>query len=242
MSSETRGFPSFMPMPHSPRIILLTGATRGGGRALVDRFVEAGHTVHGCGRSSETIAALTEQYPAPHSFSALDVSDETTVSAWARALLSDNIIPDLLINNASVMNRQAPLWELSAEEFNELMAINVSGVANTIRAFVPAMIARGAGTIVNFSSGWGHSTSPKVGPYCASKHAVEGLSGSLSKELPVGLACVAFAPGLIATDMLRKCLPESALSADAPEAWSRRAAPFLLNLGVDDNGRSLRLS
>jgi len=228
-------------MTSAPRTIVLTGVTRGGGRALVDRFVEAGHTVHGCGRSADALAALAQQHPAPHSFTAVDVADASAVSAWARTLLASGAVPDLLINNASVMNRQAPLWEQSAVEFERLMAINVSGTAHMIRAFVPAMIERGSGVVVNFSSGWGQSTSPQVGPYCASKYAIEGLSGSLSQELPGGLGCVAFSPGLIATDMLRACQPEAAKTAEDPAGWSRRAAPYLLGLSADDNGRSLRL-
>lgn len=228
-------------MTSAPRIIVLTGVTRGGGRALVDRFVEAGHTVHGCGRSADAIAGLAEQYAAPHSFTAVDVADDSAVSAWARTLLDSGMVPDLLINNASVMNRQAPFWELSADEFDRLMAINVNGTANVIRSWLPAMIERGRGVIVNFSSGWGQSTSPHVGPYCASKYAIEGLSGSLAQELPDGLGCVAFSPGLIATDMLRTCQPEAAKTADDPQQWSQRAAPFLLGLSADDNGASLRL-
>lgn len=228
-------------MTSAPRTIVLTGVTRGGGRALVDRFVEAGHRVHGCGRSADGLAALAQLYPAPHSFTAVDVADDSAVSAWARTLLDNGAVPDLLINNASVMNRQAPLWELSADEFDRLLAINVNGTANVIRACLPAMIERGRGLIVNFSSGWGRSTSPHVGPYCASKYAIEGLSGSLAQELPPGLGCVAFAPGLIATDMLRTCQPEAARTADDPQTWSLRAAPFLLGLSVEDNGRSVRL-
>ena len=85
------------------------------------------------------------------------------------------------------------------------MAVNVSGTLNVIRAFVPAMIAAGRGVIANLSSGWGRSTDALVGPYCASKYAIEGLTGSLAQELPRPLAAVAVSPGVIDTDMLRRC-------------------------------------
>lgn len=226
-------------MSQAARTIVLTGATRGIGRSLVDRFVEAGHSVYGCGRSADLVGDLADRHLAPHAFASVDVSDESSVLAWAGALIDDGLVPDLLINNAAIINDLAPFWEVPAEEFDRLMAINVGGVANVLRAFVPAMIARGAGVIVNISSGWGRGTSPEVGPYCASKHAVEGLSGSLAQELPQGLSCVALNPGMIDTGMLRACLPDAAHASEGPEAWSRRAAPYLLGLGREHNGRSL---
>ena len=76
-------------------------------------------------------------------------------------------MPDLLINNAAVMNDPAPLWRVPAEKFAQLININVVGVANVIRAFVPAMVERQRGVIVNFSSGWGRSVSPRRWPRIA---------------------------------------------------------------------------
>ena len=64
------------------------------------------------------------------------------------------------------------------------MDVNVKGVANVIRAFVPAMVAKKRGVIVNLSSGWGRSTAAEVAPYCATKYAIEGLTLSLAQELP----------------------------------------------------------
>jgi NAD(P)-dependent dehydrogenase (short-subunit alcohol dehydrogenase family) len=137
------------------------------------------------------------------------------------------------------MNDPAPLWEVPAEEFDALIDVNVKGVANVIRAFVPAMVERGSGVIVNLSSGWGRSTSPEVAPYCASKYAVEGLTLALAQELPAGMAAVPLNPGVIDTDMLRQCWDEEAGAYPTAEEWAARAAPFLLGLGPKDNGRSL---
>ena len=61
----------------------------------------------------------------------------------------------MLINNASIVNKNAPLWKVTAEEFENVMNVNVNGVVNVIRAFVPAMVARKAGMIINMSSSWG---------------------------------------------------------------------------------------
>lgn len=224
------------------RLIVLTGCTRGCGRALVDRFIEAGHVVVGCGRSESAIDELKSLYPESHRFDSLSVTDDEVVAAWASEIINTLGPPDLLVNNAAIINRSAPLWELSADEFDEVIDINIKGVANTIRHFVPAMIEAGRGVIVNFSSGWGKSTSPNVAPYCATKYAIEGLSSALAQELPSGMASVALSPGVINTEMLQSCIGEGANQSPGPDEWSRKAAPYILNLSASDNGKSLRVS
>lgn len=226
-------------MASTPKIIVLTGATRGLGRSLVPLFAAAGHTVLGCGRSERHVAELAAVFPDPHAFAAVDVRDAAAVQGWADRLLAKYGPPDLLVNNAAVMNTPAPLWQVPAAEFDALIDVNVKGVANVIRAFVPAMAARQSGVIVNLSSGWGRSTSPEVAPYCASKYAIEGLTLALAQEVPAGMAAVPLNPGVIDTDMLRQCWADSAGSFPKADAWAKRAAPFLLNLGPKDNGRSL---
>jgi NAD(P)-dependent dehydrogenase (short-subunit alcohol dehydrogenase family) len=223
------------------RTIVLTGCTRGLGRELVDRFTARGHTVLGCGRSAAHVADLTSQFGSPHDFTALDVSEDPAVAAWAARLLAGHGAPDLIINNAALMNDPAPLWEVPAEDFDRLMAVNVNGTVNVIRAFTPALIAAGRGVIANLSSGWGRSTDAQVGPYCASKFAIEGLTGSLAKDLPRPLAAVAVSPGVVDTDMLRRCWADSAGAYDKPEEWGEQAAEFFLGLGPDDNGTSPRI-
>lgn len=220
------------------RRILLTGVTRGLGRALLDRFAAAGHVVLGCGRSAAAIEALKQQFPAPHQFIALDVGDEAAVRAWAQSLLATGEPPDLLINNAAIINPNMPLWEVSPEDFDEVIRININGVFYVLRHFVPAMVQRGRGVIVNLSSGWGRSTSPEVATYCATKYAIEGLTQSLAQELPDGMAAVPLNPGIINTELLQSCFAEHADSYPSPARWSEKAAPYLLNLGPRDNGQS----
>lgn len=221
------------------RTILITGVTKGLGRAMVDRCIEAGHTVWGCGRSATEVAALGKRYPAPHRFTGLDVSDDAAVAQWAELLLAEGQVPDLILNNAAVMNRTAPLWKISADEFSHLVDINIQGVANVIRHFVPAMVARKQGIIVNFSSGWGRSTAAEVAPYCATKFAIEGLTLALAQELPQGMAAVPMNPGIINTEMLQSCFGASANHYPSAEEWSRKAVPYLLKLTARDNGKSL---
>lgn len=223
----------------TPRIILLTGATRGLGRALVTEFAARGLCVWGCGRSADAVAELQRAHPAPHDWSVVDVSDAAAVEAWARRLLATGTAPDLLINNAALMNRPAATWEVPREEFDALVDVNLKGVANVIRAFVPAMVARRRGVIVNFSSGWGRSVSGEVAPYCMSKWGIEGLSKAMAEEVPSGMAVIPLNPGVIDTAMLRTCWGEAAGNYVTPERWARAAAPFLLGLRAKDNGRSL---
>lgn len=218
--------------------IVISGVTKGLGRALAEWYIAHGHTVAGCGRSAE-ILDLRFAHPAPHDFAVVDVTDENKVALWAEKVCGPDRAPDLLVCNAAVMNDPAPLWEVPAAQFNRLIDVNVKGVATVLRHFVPRMVARGAGSIVTLSSGWGRSTSPQVAPYCASKYAVEGLTLALAQELPPGLAAVPLNPGVIDTDMLRQCWAEEAGSYPKPDAWAAVAAPFLLGLGPKDNGWSL---
>lgn len=221
------------------RVVVVTGATRGLGRALVDELANRDVTVVGCGRSASGVADLRRSLPAPHRFDAVDVADWTLVRHWAQGVLADLPAPDLVINNAGLMNRPAPLWQVPDDELAAVMRVNVEGTANVVRAFLPAMIGRGRGVIVNMSSGWGRSTAPEVAPYCASKWAVEGLTRALAQELPDGLAAVSVNPGVVDTDMLRTCWADDAACFPAPAEWAVRAAPFLLGLSIRDNGRAL---
>jgi len=222
--------------------IVITGVTRGLGRALAEALLEKGYTVAGCGRSAEAVASLRQQATArgwQADFEVVDVISDRAVENWSRYVFNAVGVPDLLINNAAVMPSPAPLWEVPTEAFDECMDVNIKGVANVIRHFVPAMIQRRKGVIANFSSGWGRSVAPRVAPYCATKWAIEGLTKALALELPQGLAAVAVNPGIIHTDMLRRCFGADAEHYPTPEEWARRAVPFFLSLGPAHNGQSL---
>jgi len=220
-------------------VIWLTGCSSGLGRALIERFVAAGHTVVGCARRVDRIAELVEEFGKGHSFQVCDVSSDKEVKGFCAEAFRKAGPPDLVINNAAVINSPAPLWEISAEDFDRLMAINVSGTANVIRHVVPLMAEAGKGIIVNLSSGWGRSTAPEVAPYCASKWGIEGLTQALAQDLPDGLAAVALNPGVIDTEMLRSAFGEGAAGYRTPVEWAKNAAPFLLALTSADNGKAL---
>lgn len=219
--------------------VVITGVTRGLGRAMLEEFAARGHAVAGCGRSEGAIEKLRLQFAAPHRFATVDVADDMQVGQWARHVLTTMGPPDLLINNAALMNMPVPLWEVPAAEFAALVDVNIKGTANMLRHFVPAMIGQGRGTIINFSSGWGRSTAPNVAAYCASKWAIEGLTRALAQELPKGMAAIPLNPGIIDTEMLRRSFGDAAGSYESPTEWAARAVPFLLKLGPKQNGKPL---
>jgi NAD(P)-dependent dehydrogenase (short-subunit alcohol dehydrogenase family) len=223
----------------SPKIVLITGVTRGLGRAMADEFARLGHTVLGCGRSKHAIGQMAQSFGKPHDFQSVNVAADAEVKSWANRLLNTYGPPDLLLNNAGVINRNAALWLVGAQEFSDVIDINLKGVANTIRHFAPAMNGARRGVMVNFSSGWGRSTDAEVAPYCATKWAIEGLTRALAQELPPGVAAVAFNPGIINTQMLQSCFGSSASAYPSPADFAKTTVPFLLALGPKDNGKSL---
>jgi len=222
--------------------ILITGASRGLGLAMCDGFVECGHTVFGCSRSSEAVSVLTDRFAPPHSFEVVDVADDKNVEAWAHRVLKEHGPPDLLLNNAALINENAALWQVPPADFSQLLDVNIKGVYHVIRHFVPAMIEAECGVIVNFSSGWGRSTAPGVAPYCATKWAIEGLTRALADELPAGMAAVPLNPGIVHTDMLVSCFGAGAATYPTPAQWAMQAVPFLLDLGPEHNGQPLTVT
>ena len=221
--------------------IVITGVTRGLGRELAIEFTRLGHTVVGCGRSEDKINLL-KQNPGPAgNYTAIDVRDSDAINAWAEDSVKQHGPPDFILNNAGVINDNLPFWEISQEEFDSIIDINIKGVANVTRAFLPAMLKVKRGIIINFSSGYGHSTAPGVAPYCCTKYAVEGLTQALADDLPSGMAAIPMSPGIINTFMLQRTFGSSADQYETPDSWVKKAAPFILGLGPQDNGQSLRV-
>lgn len=215
--------------------IVITGTSRGLGASMCREFIRLGHVVSGCARQP----SVDSRWEEPHRISTVDVRDRGAVEAWSKEVVARQGPPDLLLNNAALINRNASLWEVPAAEFEDVMDVNIKGVFHVIQAFLPAMIERGSGVVVNFSSGWGRSTSPDVAPYCATKWAIEGLTRALADELPTGLAAIPLNPGVIHTDMLASCFGSGAAAYPGPDAWAERAVPFLLQLNASHNGDPL---
>lgn len=239
----------------SPRTILITGVSKGLGNALALELAKRGHTVIGCSRAQDKLnslqlelASTTPASPStePNSSSSnrhllinADVTSNSSIEQLVRIVMEEKGVPDIIVNNAGTINQNNRIWEVPEEEFDTVIDTNVKGLANVLRHFIPLMLPNKKGIIVNMSSGWGRSGAALVAPYCASKWAVEGLTKSVAKELPEGMAIVALNPGVINTDMLVSCFGSSAELYQTPESWALKAATMILNLTAADNGASL---
>jgi NAD(P)-dependent dehydrogenase (short-subunit alcohol dehydrogenase family) len=221
------------------KLVCISGCSRGLGRAMAKEFQSRGWNVAGGARDTDALKKLKREMigsPFLHTF---DITKPKQVDIFAQLVREHLGVPDLLINNAGLINKNAPLSQISPEEFTAVLAVNLGGIHNMIRSFVPLMEKVGRGVIVNFSSYWGQSSAPEVGPYCASKWGVEGLTRSLAQELPVGLTTVAFNPGIIDTDMLRSCFGDSAKTHEKPNSWAKHAVDRLESLNSCDNGKTV---
>jgi NAD(P)-dependent dehydrogenase (short-subunit alcohol dehydrogenase family) len=219
--------------------VVITGVSRGLGRAMATDFAAEGWSVSGCGTDATALQLLADKLGTDHHLQPCDVTDPAAVEAFAATATKRFGAPDLLLNNAATINPNQPLWEVTPDEFGRVIDINLKGVHLIIRAFLPGMIQQGKGVVVNFSSGWGRSTSPDVAAYCATKWGIEGLTAALAQELPAGLAAVALNPGIIDTRMLRSCFGEGASNYPTPDEWAKVAVPYLASLGTSHNGKAL---
>jgi NAD(P)-dependent dehydrogenase (short-subunit alcohol dehydrogenase family) len=227
-------------MSVQPSIVVITGVTRGLGRAMVDEFVRLGHKVVGCARTTHQIEKLARTYP-EHDFQPVDVASDAQVKAWTRRLLAKFGPPDLLLNNAAVINSKAALWRVSNRDFADEVDINIKGLVNMVRYFVPSMIKRKRGIIVNFTSRWGKKFETNIAPYCATKWAVVALTRVLAEELqPEGVAAIGLNPGIVKTGMLQRYMGDSSVvdmsKFLSPADWAKIAVPFILQLRLKDTG------
>lgn len=192
---------------------LITGGSRGIGAAAVRAFARAGYAVTFFYETSEAAAASLAAETGADAIRC-DVADTAAVAA---AIAS---IPpvDVLVNNAGI-SHVGLISQITPEEWDRLFAVNVKGVYNTVRAVLPAMLAKQAGAVVNVSSMWGQAGASCEAAYSATKGAVLALTQAMARELgPSGIRVNAVSPGLIDTDMNAHLSAEdlAALAADTP--------------------------
>lgn len=233
------------------KVVVITGATKGIGLGLVGKFIHCGWRVAGCGRSAKAVQELQNKYGTENLFSVVDIKDDASVAKWAEEVAAKMGNPSILINNAALINHPKVLWEIPSLEFADIIDTNILGTVNTLRYFIPLILQKGKGIIVNMSSGWGVNGkvtfSPywagweNFSPYCASKFAIEGLTQSLSQELPEGLTVVTLAPGASNTDMLHKAIPETANQYPTAEQCAEIIVPYILNIQPSDSGKHISL-
>ncbi|HEY3560209.1 MAG TPA: SDR family oxidoreductase [Kribbella sp.] len=208
------------------RTALVTGGGSGLGAAIARHLVAAGARVVIAGRRLDVLERLTDELGARAAV--VDVSDPAGVEALAAELADEEI--SILVNNAGIAGPVAPLVEISPEQWDEVFATNVRGVYLLCRAFLPGMIARGDGDVINVASVSGKRPLARRTPYCASKLAVIGLTSTLAFEVgPAGVRVNTLSPGPVdGARMDRNFRLEAERTAttydEAREAFVSRAA------------------
>jgi NADP-dependent 3-hydroxy acid dehydrogenase YdfG len=183
-------------------VVLVTGASRGIGRAIAWRFARAGADLVIAARNEEELQELSAEIGALGRrclIAPTDLRDPLAVQALARRAIDHNGRVDILVNNAGI-GHWAPLTELTLAQYNEMFDVNMRAVFLLTQALLPQMIRRGSGHIVNIASTSSRWTYPEGTLYCASKFALLGFNEALAKELrTTGVRVTAVCPGQVNT-------------------------------------------
>jgi short-subunit dehydrogenase len=192
----------------STKTVLITGATAGIGRHAALHLAARGHLVFATGRSREALASLAAESNGRIEIVPLDVTDAASIAAAAsqvRERLAGRGL-DVLINNAG-FGIAVPTLELTDADLRSQYETNVFGLMNVTRAFLPDMVARRRGRVINVSSIGGRFTFPFFGGYNSTKYAVESLSDALRREVrPFGVDVVLVEPGPIRSNFANRSM------------------------------------
>lgn len=185
--------------------VVVTAGCGGIGRAIADAYAGAGARVAVCDVDAGAIAA------SPHPAVLCDVSDEAQVAAFFGRVLADLGGVDVLVNNAGIAGPTLPVEQMSLADWNQTLAVNLTGQFLCARAVIPAMKAQGSGAIINLSSTAGRMGMPLRSAYSASKYGVCGLTDVLAMELGEhGIRVNAILPGMVAGPRLDRVVTEQA--------------------------------
>ncbi|WZH50783.1 MAG: SDR family oxidoreductase [Nocardioides alkalitolerans] len=204
------------PLPGHPdlrdKVCLVTGASQGIGEATARYLAECGATTVLTARNlaacEETVASITAAGGTAVALQ-LDVTDDAAVAATVAEVEARYGALHLAFNNAGTQGPAAPLHEQSDATVRQVLEVNLLGVISCLRHEVPAMLRAGGGVIVNTASVGGVVAAPGIGPYCASKHAVVGLSKSAAADYGrLGVRVNVLAPGSVRTPILTDWLAE----------------------------------
>jgi NAD(P)-dependent dehydrogenase (short-subunit alcohol dehydrogenase family) len=200
------------------RTALVSGGGNGLGAAIARALHAAGAEIVVVGRRVEPLEALVESLGARAGWRTCDVSDGASVAQLADSLAGTDI--SILVNNAGIAGPVAPLTEIDEAAWDEVFNINVRGVFLMCRAFLPAMVERGRGDVINLASVSGKRPLIRRTPYCASKMAVIGLTSTLAFEVgPAGVNVNSLSPGPVeGPRMERNFRLEAASSGSTEEA------------------------
>jgi NAD(P)-dependent dehydrogenase (short-subunit alcohol dehydrogenase family) len=224
------------------RTALVTGGGSGLGAAIAAHLVGAGARVVLVGRRPEPLRETAERLGPTARTEVCDVAEPDAVTALAERLRDEEV--SILVNNAGIAGPVAPLVEVEPAEWDEVFAVNVRGTYLVCRAFLPAMVARGDGDVINVASVSGKRPLIRRTPYCASKMAVIGLTATLAFEVgPAGVRVNSLSPGAVEGDRMDRNFRleaerTGASIADAREGFLGRAALGRM-ITADEVGRAV---
>jgi 2-dehydro-3-deoxy-L-rhamnonate dehydrogenase (NAD+) len=192
---------------------MVTGAATGIGEVIAARLAAAGATVCIADLDASAAAAAAERIGRGAQSLALDVTDANAVNKAIAGLIeinkARNTSIEILVNNAGLAGKAAPVWEQSNDDWHKVMAVNLHGPFYLCRAVIPHMRKRGYGRIVNIASVAGKEGNPNMVAYSASKAALIGLTKSIAKEVAGEGICInAVTPAVIRTKILEQLTPE----------------------------------
>ena len=188
------------------RFVVITGASRGIGRALALDAARRGHTVAAVARDVASLGALVDESKALSGLivpAVADVADAAGLAAAAADLGERFGAADLLVANAGRFSANGPTWQIDPAAWSVDVTVNLLGVQATVAAFVPAMVARASGRVVVMTSGLGNGPGGYFSAYTASKAGLTNLAMSLDVELAVhGIGVFPVSPGMVETDLV----------------------------------------
>lgn len=213
------------------KVAVVTGVSRGIGRAIAALLASEGAAVAGCARQVNNGAFVDDLDPAQrarHLVAVCDVRRREEVVHFRDLVLARLGAPDILVNNAGSVARVS-IETMSEETWDDMLAANLKSTFLVIQSFLPSLRGHGRGRIVNIASIAGRRGTPLLGAYCAAKHGVVGLTRALAEELrPDRVAVNAICPGSVDTEMLAIGQPGA-----KPEMTPAEVARVALFLAAD---------
>ena len=219
---------------HSPgrdRVVLLTGAGKGLGRATADALAKAGANLVLVSRSRKDLIRLRRDHPTARIVLVTgDVARETTARRAVAAALHEFRRLDVLINNAGVLTPRSPLARVRVSDWDRSLAVNLRGPFLFMKHALAILVRRRSGLVINVSSGAGRRPAPMWGPYAVSKAGLESLTRLTDAETRErGVRAVTVNPGGVRTRMRAKAYPnEDPATLPAPEAVAAMIASVAL--------------